>query len=355
MENNKIKERLEIITPFLENKKSLKTISEEFNISYSTLKRWVKSYKELGISGLDIKKRNDKNSFRKVDSSSIKKIESIYKKNKEKNLTELYKKVKNSLISSLSFNTFYRIVSNLDSYLKNKSSFQISKNLKNGEVYILKSFTTYHFVLHNNKKQLPLILLAFNASTLDFVDFHIYFYNKFDFEFLAFIRKIILKGWKNYSINYLPKEFLIDTPFVIPKKIKEEIFNTTSIKLLNFEIEHEEITIFINQLEKDLNLSFNEVIRYEDFYEFLKNYSIYYNLKEESKPDIATLKKLDIFLSKTIRKIDKNGVRVNNIFYNSNFLKPYIGKSFEIIFDPLDKSYIIINLNNDFKFISLKK
>ena len=49
--------RFKIIEPFLRKEKKLKDIEKETNISYATLKRWIKAYKEKGMLGLDKKER----------------------------------------------------------------------------------------------------------------------------------------------------------------------------------------------------------------------------------------------------------------------------------------------------------
>lgn len=344
--------RLKIINPFLKKEKNLKDIASESGISYATLKRWVKNYKTIGEEGLKVKERNDKNSFRKADDSIIKIIENIYKKNKEKTLLELYQNFRANLEINISFNTFYRIVNNLDSYLKNKSKFQINKNLDFGDIYLIKSFISYHFVIHNNCKKLPIIFLAFNASTLDFIEYHIAFTQKFDNNFLAFLRKIIIKGWKNYGINHLPKEILIDSTVSLSKKIKEEILLKTGIKILEFEPNSEEINSFIHYLKKDLNTTFLEEVEYEKFLEFFDEYSKYYNLERIKNIKLDILNQLNIFLTKTIRKVSSKGIRINNSLYFSKDLKNYINKSLEITYDPKDNNYILVKLEkNEFKKI----
>ena len=75
-------EKLKIIEPFLKKEKKLKEIEEESSISYATLKRWVKAYKEKGVKGLTKKERSDKNNFKKVDEGDLEHIETFYEKNK---------------------------------------------------------------------------------------------------------------------------------------------------------------------------------------------------------------------------------------------------------------------------------
>ena len=68
------KDKYSIIEPFLKKEKKLKELSSEHNIPYSTLKRWIKAYKELGVKGLSKKIRSDKDSFRKADDETMKYI-----------------------------------------------------------------------------------------------------------------------------------------------------------------------------------------------------------------------------------------------------------------------------------------
>ena len=74
--------KLKIIEPFLNKEKKLKEIEEESNISYATLKRWVKAYKENGLDGLNKKERVDKNNYKKLEPLELEKIKGgrLYKK-----------------------------------------------------------------------------------------------------------------------------------------------------------------------------------------------------------------------------------------------------------------------------------
>lgn len=342
-------EKLEIIAPFLKGEKTLREIEKENEVSYATLKRWIKSYKENGEIGLEVKQRADKDSFRKADELVIEQIKDIYSKNKEKSLLEIYKKVKNSLEEKMSFNTFYRILSNLDSYLKNKSKFQINKNIKNGEVYIIQVFISYHFLIYKNTKKLPLILLAFNAATLDFIDFHICFVNKVENEVLAFFRNVILKGANLFNAEELPKEILLDSIFSISKKMRESIFENCKIKILEFEPNNEEINNFIKLLKDDLDKVFFEETSYEEFKEFLTNYSTFYNPKAKLLLTQEKITSLNCFLTSVKRKIHPYGVQINNAFYNDTILSSYLGKTTEILYNPLDTAFIFVLLNDEYK------
>ena len=345
---NKKQERFDIIKPFLDGNTTLKEISIKSDISYPTLKRWVKSYRKSGIDGLCIKKRADLNSFRKADNSIINKIECLYKKNKEKTLVSLYHDTIKTLETSLSFNTFYRIVNNLDSYLKNKTKFTINKNISIGDIYIIRTFMSYHFINYKNQKKLPIILLAFDGSTLDFIDFHIAFDKKFTSDISSFFRQMILKSSKNYGVTHLPKEILLDSSITIPKKISYEILDKTGIKILDFNVENKEIDEFIANLRIDIDKNFKEENDYEQFYSFLNDYFVYYNLEQEKQFSNTDFEKLNIFLPKLKRKISYLGIRINNQFYNSPFLKKYIGKVLYVIYNPLDFTYLKVFNKKEF-------
>ena len=125
------KDKYSIIEPFLKKEKKLKELSSEHNIPYSTLKRWIKAYKEFGSKGLSKKIRSDKDSFRKADDETMKYILKEHKKNPNINITTLYNNYltvfKNKNISKLSYNTIYRIATNLDPC----SQKYVKKNLTN--------------------------------------------------------------------------------------------------------------------------------------------------------------------------------------------------------------------------------
>ena len=341
--------RFNIIKPFIEKEKTLKEISHQNNISYATIKRWIKNYKEQGTDGLKIKNRSDKNSFRKVDEKLKENIEKIYNIHKEKALSVIYKEMVSNFNHSISFNTFYRVVSNLDGYLKNKTSFQINKNLECGEIYIVKHFISYHFIDMNGVKKLPFIVLLFNASNLDFINFYVTFDLKFDFKFFSFLRKSILKGFEIYNTNRFPKEILINSSFDIPKKNKKDILEQTGIKLLEFDTENENIEEFISFLSKDLDSAFKNEIKIEELIEFLKNYSSYNYYDIKYKVDTSDIiNKLNYFFPKLQRKVHSYGIRISNNFYNELFLKKYINEIVDIVYDPLKLDFIYLYYENKF-------
>lgn len=59
-------ERFHIIRPYIEESVPLSIITEESSLSKSTLKRWIKNYKEQGLAGLERKTRADKGKRRLI-------------------------------------------------------------------------------------------------------------------------------------------------------------------------------------------------------------------------------------------------------------------------------------------------
>jgi len=343
------KDKFKIIEPFLNGEKQLKEISAATDVSYTTLKRWVKQYREGGEEGLKNKTRADKNSFRTVDDSFIKKLEKFYVNNKEKPLLSIYKELENKFDSFISFNTFYRVISNLDSYLKNSSNLQISKNIKNGDMYIIKQFVSYNFVKYKNTSVLPVITLAFNAANLDFVNFHVSFEKNSSNFILPFLRNTIIKGFHYYKTTELPKELLIDQNYGLVNNQKELILGDTGIKILDYTSPNEDIEKFINYLNEDITAYFKELLNptLNHLLNFLAAYINY--------PDIiyfdnvhSNIDKLYIFLPKIKRKVHKYGVKINRILYNSSLLENHIGEIAEIYYDPLNPKKIEVNIGETY-------
>lgn len=340
--NELAKNRYLIIKPFLDREKTLRQIQQEEDVSYATLKRWVKAYKENGIEGLETKQREDRNSFRKAGQSTLDTIETVYSENKEKPLWNLYEMVKEKIEDNISFNTFYRIVSNLDGYLRSKTKFQVSRNVADGEVYVVKSFLAYHFIKDDTGTKLPFILLAFHIPTLDFIASHICFAKKCDENVSAFLREVILKGANIYQVKALPKEILIDGSFSLNKSKKEQILEETNIKLLEFDASYDEIERFIEYLKIDLDKVFAKETTYEELKDFLENYAKYYTSSQKCLLSKEQIQKLDCFLPHYKRKVHYYGVRVNHTYYNSKILQQYIGEVVEIIHYPFEQGKVAI-------------
>ncbi|MFR3298543.1 MAG: helix-turn-helix domain containing protein [Fusobacterium sp.] len=97
MEKETQLKKFKIIEPFLRKEKKLRDIEKESGISYATLKRWIKAYKEEGVLGLDKKERQDKNSFRAVDDKGMDIIKKVCRESSEANISQLYDKCRKFL------------------------------------------------------------------------------------------------------------------------------------------------------------------------------------------------------------------------------------------------------------------
>ena len=132
MSKTNLKEkRYQIIKPFIDGEKKLKEIENESCVSYATLKRWVKSYKETGVSGLKKKTRKDKSQHRNISEKTFEFIKKTYEENPSIKITTLYEKCLNFLKDiqgeSISYQTVYRVVSNLDNFIQSHAELHLER------------------------------------------------------------------------------------------------------------------------------------------------------------------------------------------------------------------------------------
>lgn len=355
--------RFKIIEPFLRKEKKLKEIEIESGISYATLKRWTKSYKENGILGLDKKKREDKNSFKSVDEKDLKLIKKLCETSDDGNISKLYNKYTSFLKNkkyNISYPTFYRIVNNIDHFFKKSTDLHIGKIKKENEVYIVIEIPTYILLNVNNVKKVPNLIIMFDASNLSIINFSIVLETSNIYSLLGFIRQSILKVSSLKGKLNIPKEILIDTKKSIPRNIAKSIFDETKIKLSEYSHtpNNDELLRFINFLKDDIykefklknkNISFNYLNSFLNSYIYLDsrkyNYIIDYTLLEKR----LQFRVLDVFLQSSTRKISSSALRFKNLLYRDNLLKSFEGKEIEVKSNPLD--YGSLYLFSQGKFI----
>lgn len=233
--------KFKIIEPFLRKEKKLKDIEKETGVSYATLKRWIKSYKENGIIGLDKKERQDKNSFRAVDEAGINIIKKLCKESEEHNISELYDKCKNYLEEkeyNISYPTFYRIVNNLDGFFKKTSRLHMKKIKKENEVYVAVETSLYILLkLENGDYIVPKMIVIFDASSLQIINYMLYLENSNIYGVLGFLRKTILKVSLLEKDFIKPKEILLSCTAQLGRDIAKEIYDKTAIKILEYKSE----------------------------------------------------------------------------------------------------------------------
>lgn len=347
--------RFKIIEPFLRKEKKLKEIEQETNISYATLKRWIKAYKENGVIGLDKKERQDKNSFRAIDETGINIIKKVYKESDETNIAGLYDKCKYYLEEkeyNISYPTFYRIISNLDGFFKKTSRLHMKKIKKEHEVYAAMEVSLYILVEDKEKKiKVPKLFIIFDIATLQIINYIVFYENYGIYNVLGFIRNTILKVSAINMEFTKPKEILINLENLGNRELIKNIYDNTGIKILEYKSEEKKIEQFIDYLKEDIYkiyLSNNKKISQQMIETFLESYIYLDSGKYKEHIDISFLenrdmfRELDIFLQSVKRKINFSSLRFKNIIYKDDILKQFNCEEIEIRYNPsnLDKIYI---------------
>ncbi|WP_300356925.1 Mu transposase C-terminal domain-containing protein [Fusobacterium sp.] len=350
--------RFKIIEPFLKKEKKLKEIEVETGTSYATLKRWIKSYKEKGIFGLEKKGREDKDSFKSIDDDGISLIKKFCSEEKEPNISKLYESCNKFLKEknySISYPTFYRILNNLDGFFKKSISYHIEKIKKTNEFFLVIEFPLSIFI-KTNKVVVPTVLLFFDLSNLSIIHYSINPERNNIYSILSFIRESILKlSYLNKNFTK-PKEILIDSETTINKFLSKEIFDKINIKISNYTSSDKEVAKFIQILDEDLHKNFSSKEKIfmkkevEDFltsYIYLDNsmYNLDTSLLYENKNSI---KEFDVLLQSTTRKISSSSFRLKNYIFKSNILKSLEGEQVELKFNPTNINPVYIFVKDEF-------
>ena len=348
------KDKFSIIEPFLKKEKKLKELSSEHDIPYSTLKRWIKAYKEFGTKGLSKKIRSDKDSFRKADDETMEYIMKEHKKNPNINITTLYnnylKAFKNKNITKLSYNTIYRMATNLDPF----SQKYVNKNLTNirkpNEIYRVSTEKLYIKNLNINEG-VATIVIVYDVYDDSILNYKIYTGEVMEEHYLMLIRETIIK---NRVEDYLvkPKNIFIDD---FKMRNKEKFFKI--LKELNINIngtleKNKEITKFVRFLEKDIiNIFKGEPLSIKYLNYNLEKYicnGVLKNIPEGNK--LFDLNKLDFLFESADRKVQNYGIRFKNNLYSDEVLKAYIGKIVTLRYNVFDLNVLKIYQNNKFLF-----
>jgi transposase len=359
------KERYEIIEPFLKKEKKLKDIENEKNISYATLKRWVKAYKENGIEGLIKKERKDKNQHRSLDEKTYEFIKESYEKEPDIKITTLYEKcskfLKNFGDKTISYHTVYRAVNNLDDFVKSHASLNIEKIKKKHQAYrisqVVLDIDIMDFRLGSLKK--PFLYLMYDVSTNDILNYYLSF-SKLDLKkSMAFLRDTIIKNYKPDEKIYIKPESLLIDSFEIKNNRKlTQIKEALNIKIENYFESNSEMDKFINYLKSDLknmvmstpfNNSMIELDKILYSYIFMNNgIDLTSDSPFNSSGTLKDLEKLDILLGSAKRKVQEYGIRFRNGIYRNPILKEQVGNISEIKYNVNDAKEIKIYFNGIF-------
>lgn len=357
-EEIKIK-RFKIIEPFLKKEKKLKEIELETGISYATLKRWIKSYKENGMFGLEKKEREDKNSFKSIDEEGLSLIKKFCSKEKESNISKLYENCQSFLKEknySISYPTFYRILNNIDGFFKKSMSYHIEKIKKSNEIFSVIE-VPLSILVQGDKVVVPTILLLFDLSNLKIIHYTINTEPTNIYSILGFIRESILKNSIFQNRPTKPKEILIDSENIINKSLFKEIFDNVNIKISNYTNSDKNLQKFISLLNDDLNKIFfdkdkifekEELINFLDQYLYLDNPELNFKFEPSLIENKNFLRELDIFLQTTTRKVSASSFRLKNNIFKSNILEDLEGIQIQLKFNPINYNIIYIFTKNKF-------
>ena len=357
-DETKIK-RFKIIEPFLKKEKKLKEIEIESGISYATLKRWIKSYKENGLFGLEKKEREDKNSFKSIDEEGVSLIKKFCSKEKESNISKLYENCQSFLKEknyNISYPTFYRILNNVDGFFKKSMLYHMEKIKKTNEIFSVIE-VPLSILVKSNKIVVPTLLLLFDLADLKIIHYSINTEPTNIYSILGFIRESILKNsiFQNHPIK--PKEILIDSENTINKSLFKEIFDKLNIKISNYTNSDKNIQKFIELLNSDLNNVFpnkdkifekEEIVNFLDQYIYLDSPEFNFKFEPNFLENKIFLRDLDIFLQTTTRKVSSSSFRLKNNIFKSNILEELEGIQIELKFNPINYNIIYIFTKNKF-------
>ena len=346
--------RFKIIEPFLKKEKKLKEIEKEQNISYATLKRWVQAYKKNGMLGLEKKTREDKDSFRNVDDTHLKKIEKLCSETTETNITKLYRHYKKKITKdlSISYATFYRIVNNIDAFFNKDTIMYLDKIKKEHQCYILLDIPLYIFANREDKKDIiPQLLIILDVASLKPIHFMINSDAASLNVILNFIRETLIKTTILTGKKLFPEDILVASQEISNKQLLKEIYQETGIRIYEHYTENSEIAKFVEFIKADIQSFYdenNKNITIDELSGFLSSYLYIQERDYAFSPNIKLLenskllRKLDIFLQTATRKINDSKVRLRNLQYTNEYFSGMNGQSVTVKYPVIDDRIIYI-------------
>ena len=363
MTKNKTDEkRYQVIKPFLKGEKKLKEIENESGVSYATLKRWVKSYKETGVSGLKKKIRKDKSQHRNISDRTMDFIKKTYEENPSIKISTLYKKctsfLKDINEESISYNTVYRVVNNLDNYIQSHAELHIERIKRKNQAYRMTHLMLNVEILNSSTGSYskPLLYICYDTATLDILNYKLSFQEFSLKDSLFFLRDTILKVQDHSSEDILIEGFIIDSFKVKDHKRLSEIKTYTGITIYNSEKKISEIERFTSFLGEDiLKILYHSgsKINLDSLDKLVFSY-IYMSTKEyhgscSVSPTRSPLEEsLDIFLEVSQRYVQEYGIRFKNTLYKNSKLKSQVGSKVTIKSDSLNSSFIIVYIEDKY-------
>lgn len=354
--------RFRIIKPFLNGEKKLKEIETDSGVSYATLKRWVKSYKETGFSGLKKKIRKDKSHHRNLSDQSFNFIKRTYIENPGIKVSNLYKKyshfIKDLKEESVSYATIHRVVSNLDIFTQSHAAFHLKNFKKKNQSYRLTVIPLFFKVYCPSKKRfaVPYIYMCYDSTTTDILNYRISFDLYSLDEALSLLRDTILKCQRSNEASFFPKEYVIDAFKLKENKKLKLIKEKLNIEIYNSSYVIPEIEKFKSFISEDISKLAENPKALEDLNSLDKiifSYIYMYdrplkNSCDFSLPRDTFEESLDILLNKTERSIQEYGIRFKNNIYKHPYLRDLVSTKAEIRFDSYDLSYVYVYISNKY-------
>jgi transposase len=361
------KERFEIIKPFLDKEKNLIDISRESLVPYSTLKRWVSAYKKDGIMGLERTVRKDKNSFRSVNKEVLDYLKFLYQTEPDLKILDAHKKLNKFLKSlgkkEISYDTVYRIINNLDPFVKKYASTDIKSKYSNQifEFYSEELDIEIYDNLSDSYKK-PFLHIIFDNYSKAICSYYLTFEEAKFNDAISLLRSAILANESNSFLIYgKPEEYILNNFKIQNRELIESIKKELKIDINFITSKEEKMKKFFNDLNdiflKDLKINSEEKIDFLKFDTIIKKYineihNFNYSEKWEKnleKIEIITKKDyLNILLQpiESNRKINNGIIRYQNFIYKHKLLNLYTGENANITINPFDLSKIKIFIEN---------
>lgn len=354
--------RFNIIKPFLNGEKKLKEIESDSGVSYATLKRWVKSYKETGFSGLKKKIRKDKSLHRNLSNQAFDFIKKTYNENPGIKISNLYKKysdfIKDLKEESVSYATIHRVVNNLDNFAQSHADFHLKSFKKKKQSYRLTVIPLLFKVYCPSKKRfaVPFIYMCYDSATTDILNYRISFDSYSLDDALSLLRDTILKCHNSTEAPLIPAEYVIDAFKLKEDKKLKLIKEKLNIEIYNSFHAVPEIEKFKSFISEDISKLAENPKTLEDLNSLDKIIFSYIYMDEKplknscdlSLPRDTFEESLDILLNKTERSIQEYGIRFKNNIYKHPYLKDLVSTKAEIRFDLYDLSYIYVYISNKY-------
>lgn len=367
-ENALSEERFSIIEPYVKKEKTLKEISKENNISYSTLKRWASAYKKSGLDGLKRNSRKDKNTYRSISPEAMSYIKKIYNKNPNSKIFDLYKSLTDFLKrigeKKISYDTIYRVINHLDPYVKSYANSNLESIKYPNELFEVEYFQLSYEILDESDDvtKKPYLYIVYDSYSKAIYS-HILTFEKLSDEYVFnLLRDSILNNGYNEGEKCLrPSEVIFHNHRFKDKNLVDNIKEITGINIISSLDRDNSLAEFFYQLNNhylnDLSLTLDLDFTYDSISSFIFRYinRIHNNgkkrkLNSRSENKYIHIRDLDFLLSRynSNRKIQNKAIRIRNLLYTSDDLNDYNGYEVEILFSMTNISYVVIYHNDEY-------